>query len=87
VEVVTGPARAEAGFNKIVFAYALAAPPATFLDLLPLGGRLVVPLLTPDGSQRLTLFARDGDGLHRTEHGEVLYLCDRDERAATPEPR
>jgi protein-L-isoaspartate(D-aspartate) O-methyltransferase len=83
VEAASGPARAEAGFDKIVFCYALAAPPEPFLACLPLGGRLVAPLLTPDGGQVLTLFARRADGLERTEHGEVLYLLDRDPDAPT----
>ena len=76
VDVATGPARAEAGFNKVVFCYALAAPPAAYLDLLPVGGRLVAPLLAADGSQRLTVFARAREGLEQRDAGEVLYVPD-----------
>jgi protein-L-isoaspartate(D-aspartate) O-methyltransferase len=76
VDVVTGPARAEAGFDKIVFCYALGAPPEEFLDQLPVGGRLVAPLVTEDGTQRLMLFARGPEGVERSDEGEVLYVPD-----------
>jgi protein-L-isoaspartate(D-aspartate) O-methyltransferase len=76
VEVVTGPARADAGFDKVVFCYALAAPPEEHLEQLPVGGRLVAPLLVADGSQRLTLWVRGTDGIERSDAGEVLYVPD-----------
>jgi protein-L-isoaspartate(D-aspartate) O-methyltransferase len=86
VVVVAGPARPEAAFDKVVFGYALAAAPLPFLDQLPVGGRLVAPLLGPDGVQRLTRFSRGPEGVERTEHGEVVYVPDAEPSGPPPAP-
>ena len=77
--VEAGSATPRAGFNKVVFCFAVERVDPAFLEGLPVGARLLAPVLNADGVQSLTLWVRDADGLHRSEHDEVVYGLDRDE--------
>jgi protein-L-isoaspartate(D-aspartate) O-methyltransferase len=55
-----------APFDKILVTAAADTAPATLLDQLKPGGRLVMPL-GPEEMQRLTIINKDGDGQTRVQ--------------------
>lgn len=76
-EVEVGPATWREGFNKVVFCFAVDRVDPAYLEGLPIGGRLLAPVLKADGQQSLTLWVRDADGTRSSEHDEVVYGLDR----------
>jgi len=64
------------GASKIYVAFALEQLPEAWLDALPDGGRLVVPL-GADEHQQMTLFVKEGEAVRRRALGPVRYVRDR----------
>ncbi len=75
--VEAGPASWRPGFDKVIFCFAVKQVDPIFLDGLPVGGRLLAPVVDGQGRQTLTCWQRDAEGVRRSEHGEVEYVLDR----------
>lgn len=69
---------APAGVTKIVFCFAVEAIPEVYLAALPVGGRLLAPLVGDDGAQTLTLACKTDAGVTLSAHGSVRYVPRRD---------
>ena len=65
------------GASKVYVAFAIPDLPPNWTDALTDGAKLVAPLLTAGGEQKLTLFEKRGGALHRIELGPVHYVPDR----------
>ncbi|MEZ4223989.1 MAG: cobalamin-dependent protein [Polyangiaceae bacterium] len=63
------------GANKVSLGFAVQHVPASFLDALPVGGRLVAPV--GGDPQVLELYERTESGIERRELGKVRYVPDR----------
>jgi protein-L-isoaspartate(D-aspartate) O-methyltransferase len=83
VEVIEGDATAEAhvrtwaGARKVSVAFAVEALPASWVQALPDGGRLVAPIGPPMRDQRLVLVTKSDGTVTRTDHGPVRYVSNR----------
>jgi protein-L-isoaspartate(D-aspartate) O-methyltransferase len=66
------------GANRVVVTFGIDAWPASWLDALPEGGRIVAPLGEDD--QRLVLAERRGGRILETDHGAVRYVRNRSAR-------
>jgi protein-L-isoaspartate(D-aspartate) O-methyltransferase len=81
VQVVHGDAMTSArewgGAKKIVVTFAVAELPASWLDAIPEGGRLVAPVGPRERDQKLVLVRRERGKIARTEHGAVRYVQNR----------
>jgi protein-L-isoaspartate(D-aspartate) O-methyltransferase len=81
VQVVHGDAVTSArewgGAKKIVVTFAVAEPPAGWIDAIPEGGRLVAPVGSREKDQKLVLLRREKGKIVRTEHGAVRYVQNR----------
>jgi protein-L-isoaspartate(D-aspartate) O-methyltransferase len=66
-----------ADFPKTIVTYAVRALPARWIETLPLGGILVVPVGDPGTTQRLMRFTRSEDAIVPSDHGGVRYVPDR----------
>jgi protein-L-isoaspartate(D-aspartate) O-methyltransferase len=65
------------GFDRISVAFAVASVPAAWVEALPAGGRMVIPV-GRDECQRLVRIERQSDGgVHWSDHGAVRYVPDR----------
>jgi protein-L-isoaspartate(D-aspartate) O-methyltransferase len=62
---------------KVVVTFAVDSLPQAWADALPDGGRLVAPVGSREGDQRLVLVRREGDRVIETEHGAVRYVKNR----------
>ncbi|WP_285113637.1 protein-L-isoaspartate(D-aspartate) O-methyltransferase [Leifsonia sp. fls2-241-R2A-40a] len=79
VEVVTGDGTlgwpAAAPYDAIVAAATGPSVPRAWAEQLAPGGRIVMPVGRPGGSQHLALFTAAGDGrLHETNLGAVAFV-------------
>jgi protein-L-isoaspartate(D-aspartate) O-methyltransferase len=63
--------------KKVVATFAVDAIPPAWLDALPEGGSLVVPVGAADRDQHLTLAAKRGGAVVQTVHGAVRYVKNR----------
>jgi protein-L-isoaspartate(D-aspartate) O-methyltransferase len=70
-------AREWGGAKKIVVTFAVAELPASWIEAIPEGGRLVAPVGTRERDQRLVLLRRERGKIVRTEHGAVRYVQNR----------
>jgi protein-L-isoaspartate(D-aspartate) O-methyltransferase len=81
VQVVQGDAMTSArewgGVKKIVVTFAVAELPASWIDAIPEGGRLVAPVGPRERDQKLVLVRRERGKIVRTEHGAVRYVQNR----------
>jgi protein-L-isoaspartate(D-aspartate) O-methyltransferase len=81
VQVVHGDAMTSSrdwgGAKKIVVTFAVAELPASWIDAIPEGGRLVAPVGPRERDQRLVLVRRERGKIVRTEHGAVRYVQNR----------
>lgn len=81
VQIVHGDAMTSArewsGANKIVVTFAVAELPASWIDAIPEGGRLVAPVGPRERDQKLVLVRREKGKVVRTEHGAVRYVQNR----------
>ncbi len=87
VTVVAGtlqPDEAPPACDKLLVAYAIAEVPAAWLAALPVGGRLVAPVVQADRKQQLRRYVRTTSGIEATDCGPVAYVPDR--RTAFPGP-
>ena len=64
------------GASKVYVAFAMGAVPAEWLDALPDGGRLVVPI-EAGGHQQMTLFVKQDGEVNTSALGAVRYVPDR----------
>jgi protein-L-isoaspartate(D-aspartate) O-methyltransferase len=84
VQVVHGDAITSArewgGAKKIVATFAVAELPASWIEAIPEGGRLVAPVGSRDRDQKLVLVRRERGKVVRTEHGAVRYVQNRSGR-------
>jgi protein-L-isoaspartate(D-aspartate) O-methyltransferase len=84
VQVVHGDAMTSApewgGAKKIVVTFAVAELPASWIDAIPEGGRLVAPVGPRERDQKLVLVRRERGKIVRTEHGAVRYVQNRSGR-------
>jgi protein-L-isoaspartate(D-aspartate) O-methyltransferase len=64
------------GAEKIYVAFALASLPRAWLEALPVGARIVVPIGSA-GAQVMTRFDKTKQGVTTTELGSVRYVGDR----------
>jgi len=81
VRVVQGEAGALIGawrhYERVIVTFAVESLPPTWLDALPIGGRMVVPVGRAE-SQRLMRVERCSDGsLQWSDHGAVRYVPNR----------
>jgi protein-L-isoaspartate(D-aspartate) O-methyltransferase len=88
VRVVRGDAGAAVDrwrhHGRISVAFAVTSLPAAWIDALPRGGAMVVPV-GPGESQRLVRVERHDDGaLQWSDHGAVRYVPDRAGTEANP---
>jgi protein-L-isoaspartate(D-aspartate) O-methyltransferase len=81
VQVVHGDAMTSArewdGAKKIVVTFAVAELPASWVESIPEGGRLVAPVGPRERDQKLVLVRRERGKVVRTEHGAVRYVQNR----------
>jgi protein-L-isoaspartate(D-aspartate) O-methyltransferase len=63
--------------EKISVTFAVEEVPASWLSLIPEGGRLVAPVGPREGDQRLVRVLRRNGRLERSEHGAVRYVKNR----------
>ena len=73
-------AREWADIGKIVVTFAVAELPASWIEAIPEGGRLVAPVGPRESDQKLVLVRRDKGKIVRTEHGAVRYVQNRSSR-------
>jgi protein-L-isoaspartate(D-aspartate) O-methyltransferase len=63
--------------KKIVVTFAVAELPASWIEAIPEGGRLVAPVGPRERDQKLVLVRREKGKIVRTEHGAVRYVQNR----------
>ena len=66
--------------RKVCVTFAVSRVPRAWLEALPEGGRLVVPVGSDVHNQRLILLEREQGRIVRSDHGAVRYVRNRSQR-------
>ena len=79
VSCIEGPGSSfyRESFAKVLFCFHVPKVPASLLAALPVGGKLLAPVGGTEG-QTLMLYERTAEGVKTSEHGDVVYVADRE---------